>query len=501
MKTLGQILSAPQRSKIDLTTPISGLANDSREAQAHHAFFVVSGKHTDGAQFIEAALARGVAALIVDSQALFDRFPKTVLIPSTRSALALAACEWHEHPASTMSVVGVTGTNGKTTSTFLLESIFQKAGFASGLIGTVEYRLGSQTRESDLTTPGPLQLQSLLAEMRDQNVTHASMEVSSIALDQCRSDGTEFASILFTNLTQDHLDYHGSFEEYYKTKRRLFTDYKARTAVINTDDPWGRRLLAEMSLSLKPITYGLLPTAQITPVSVRYDLQGLRAMVNVLGKEVELTSPLIGQHNLMNCLGVIGVAVALDISLTTVLEALRSATGAPGRLERVFSGPKGPSIFVDYAHTPDALENVLHSLKELRSRAHSNGRIITVFGCGGDRDRLKRPLMGQAAAQLSDITVATSDNPRTENPESIIDEIEKGMKHLPGRYFRNSKRAEAIALALSLASTDDIVLIAGKGHEAYQIIGREKLPFDDRKVIRDYYQAPSITHAEPGHIS
>ncbi len=489
MITLESLLSrAPiLEHKTPVDVPISGITDDSRMVTKGDVFFAVSGKQLEGGQFIQSAIAAGAGAVIVDRSSDFESHPRTVRVASVRASLAHAACAWNKDPSQHLRVVGITGTNGKTTSSFLLKSIWDHEGIPSAMLGTIEYRFGTHSRDAPLTTPGALELQSHFKEMVQLGLSHAVMEVSSISLDQSRTLGTRFSTALFTNLTQDHLDYHGSVEAYFNAKRRLFEEYSLATAIVNTDDEWGRQLIQRLPSGVRIISFGMESGASVCADNANFSLQGTQAAIQIIGQEYSLQSPLIGRHNLMNCLGVLACCESLGHPIEKALIALKAATGAPGRLERVDSGLGSPHVFVDYAHTPDALENVLQSLNRLRTQLAGFGRIITVFGCGGDRDKSKRPLMGRAASQLSDVAIATSDNPRTEDPESIIDAIELGIVSGRAKYFRDSKRAGAIELALSMASPSDIILVAGKGHETYQIIGREKLPFDDRQVIRDYY--------------
>lgn len=484
MKRISDILPSNSiiSSKADLRTHITGVADDSRGVSQGHLFFAIPGKHSDGTQFIDQAFERGAAAIVVEDEATYKNNNRCIRVRSVRSALAFAGCTWNDNPSQHMDVVGITGTNGKTTSSFLLHSVWESLGVIAGLIGTVEYRYGTHVQEAPLTTPGSLFLQGLLADMKQAGVEKVAMEVSSIALEQHRTQGTRFKVGVFTNLTQDHLDYHHDFENYFQAKKNLFTKHPVEFAAINIDDPWGERLLKELPSSVRPYTFGLQKSSDVHPLSTEFSFDGTRAAISVRGKKLRFVSPLIGAHNLLNCLGVITTCECLDLPIDSVCAALSQKTGAPGRLERVAGHPDRPAVFVDYAHTPDALHNVLHALQDLK-----RSRIITVFGCGGDRDRTKRPLMGKAVSQASDVTIATSDNPRTEEPESIIDEIEKGVDLSQTIYHRDSDRAAAIRHALSIATPNDIVLIAGKGHETYQIIGTKKLPFDDRQVIRDHY--------------
>lgn len=473
-------------AKVGGETPISGLAHNAARVEPGHAFFAMVGSQADGHLFVADALAKGAAVAVVEKAEAFLSHPRVVQVRSTREALALAAARWHDEPSRSFRLVGVTGTNGKTTTTYLLRSVWDALGLTSGVLGTVEYHIGAHREPSTLTTPDPLGLQSLFARIRDAGASHAVIEVSSIALDQARVGGSRFDVGIFTNLTQDHLDYHGDMESYYQAKLRFFRDYGLRVAVINADDPWGKRLLGE-SRAGKNLSFSLEgAAADFRLVHARYEKSGSQAVVATPEGEIALGTPLIGKHNLYNALGVLAASHALGLSLRAAAEALAVAPGAPGRLERVALEGRRPHVFVDYAHSDDALRNVLGSLGRLRSAGEA--RIITVFGAGGDRDRGKRPKMAAVVSSLSDVTVATSDNPRTEDPDRILDDIEAGIDRSRTRYYRERDRRRAIGLALSLAGPDDLVLVAGKGHENYQILGRDKVPFDDREVVREYFQ-------------
>lgn len=488
MKSIEQLVpsSELQQTKVAVGTSLTAITDNSEKVTPGAVFFAVRGTRSDGHRFIPQALARGASAIVVEEASEFPLHPHTILVSSSRLALARAACRWYDEPTQRLHLVGVTGTNGKTTTTYLLKSLWSGLAITSGIIGTVEYQIGTKREPSRLTTPDALGLQSLFSQMVSAGVTHAAMEVSSIALDQFRVGGSQFEVALFTNLTQDHLDYHADFESYYQAKRRLFLDYPLRVGAVNLDDPWGRRLYQELP-SGKRLGFSL--SQQNSDFSVQdpvFSKAGTKAIVQTPAGIVPLFSPLIGKHNLYNTLGALTVAYALGQDLRVAAQALESAPGAPGRLERVMIGTQYPNIFVDYAHTEDALLNVLRALSELKGQ--QAGRIFTVFGCGGDRDRSKRSHMAEVASSWSDVTIATSDNPRTEDPDRIVDDVEQGIRRDKTRYHRETNRREAIYWALAQAGPEDIVLVAGKGHETYQIIGHEQFPFDDREVIRDYYR-------------
>lgn len=489
MKRLGELLN-PLRikaSKVSLDSPISGLNIKAQEIQKNELFVAIQGSSFDSHTLVPEALERNAAAAVVQSQDAFESNPRTILVDCTRGQLAEAASAWFGHPTDQFSLIGITGTNGKTTSAYLMRQLWTQLGKINGMVGTVETCIGQECFSSQLTTPGPLELQSTFARMVQQRVDSAAMEVSSIALDQKRTGGCHFAAGLFTNFTQDHLDYHHTLENYFQSKLKLFTDYGLPLAVVNWDDPWAKRVLVE-GRAKRTLTFSLVDrTCDFFAAKIVCSVRGTESEIKTPQGDFKFYSPLIGQHNLQNILGVLAVFYGLGEKCETVLQGLSKATGAPGRLERVMTGKGYPSIFVDYAHTEDALKNVLQSLRLFKP---NSSRIISVFGCGGDRDRLKRPKMGGVVSSLSDITVVTSDNPRTEEPQKIIDDIKEGLLPQAKVYFEVNRK-KAIQWALKEAHPDDLVLIAGKGHETYQIVGTTQFPFDDRQVVRDYY-----SHAE-----
>lgn len=486
MRALSDILLEVKKLGPALTgrEQVLRITQDSKDIRKGDLFFAIRGTKVDGHQFVSSALEKGAVAAIVEERETFSSSPHCVWVDSTRKALGQSAALWNENPSQSFKLVGVTGTNGKTTTTFLLKEVWESLEKNVGLIGTVENQVGKKREPSQLTTPGPLELQALFARMREEKVAFAAMEVSSIALEQHRTAGTHFEAAVFTNLTQDHLDYHGTFDRYLESKLRLFTDYSVPFAVVNAEDSYANEIIRHASRS-RVITFGIETDATFKVRSAHYGKSGTLAEIDTPNGVVALKIPLIGKHNLLNCLGVLATTYVLGLDQKKVVAALEFAKGAPGRLERVMAGNRFPHIFVDYAHSDDALKNVLASLNDLRR--NTSGRIITVFGCGGDRDRTKRPKMAEVVSSVSDITIATSDNPRTENPETIIDEIEKGIVVEKTWYHREVNRREAIYWALKNANPEDVVLVAGKGHENYQIIGTEKFPFDDREVIREYY--------------
>ena len=466
---------------------VAGIAYDSRKVGPGSLFVAVPGLKQDGRRFVPEAVARGAGVVVVEgTDPLAGSDTARVLVPSSREALARLADAYYGHPSRGLTLVGVTGTNGKTTSAFLVEALLRAAGHRPGLIGTIEYRIGDMIEPAGQTTPEAVELQSLLARMRDAGVTGAAMEVSSHALALSRVTGTEFDVAVFTNLTQDHLDFHGTMDEYRRAKARLFTLLAGgrkprRAAVVNGDDPAGRSMVD--GLALRTLVFGLEGAADVKPRRFVSAMEGIRLEADTPAGVVALDSRLVGEHNVMNLLGAIGVGVALEMSPARIGEALASVRAVPGRFERVEAGQPF-LVAVDYAHTPDALERTLTTARRLVT---GGGRVGVVFGCGGDRDRGKRPIMGEIAVRLADRAWATSDNPRTEPPAAIIDEILAGIARAGvgrDRYTAIVDRAAAIRDALGWARAGDVLVIAGKGHEPYQIIGTEVIAFDDRAVAR-----------------
>ncbi len=464
---------------------VTGLASDSRKVEPGTVFVAVPGFKQDGRKFIPEALQRGAAVVVTEGE---DPLPgeaqARILVPSVREALARLADAYFGHPSRRLTVVGITGTNGKTTTAYLVEALLRAKGMRPGVVGTIQYRVGDQELPAGQTTPEPVELQSLLARMVDAGARGVAMEVSSHALALHRVDGMAFDVGVFTNLTQDHLDFHGTLEAYRQAKARLFVllagGGKPRPwAVINADDPAGRSMTEGLDLTV--LTYGMGSSAQIRQRRFTSGIDGISLEAETPAGPLALRSPLIGEHNVMNLLAALGVGLALGMRPATVASALGSVASVPGRFEQVDAGQPF-LVVVDYAHTPDALERVLTTTRKL-----TGARLGVVFGCGGDRDRGKRPIMGGIAARLSDRVWITSDNPRSEDPLAIMREIETGVRRVwptPDRHVMIFDRRRAIRDALAWARSGDAVVIAGKGHETYQIIGSELLPFDDRAVAR-----------------
>ncbi len=468
------------------TDEVSGLAYRSDCVKPGDMFFCIVGLKVDGHSFAQDAINRGARFIVLERKLyLADTDDVTLIVVNdSRKAMAHVAAKFYGCPSSSFTLVGVTGTNGKTTTTYLVEQIARAAGKKTGVIGTVGIEIAGERFKATRTTPESPDLQRTFATMRDARCDVVSMEVSSHALDLLRTWHTDFAVTAFSNLTQDHLDYHHTFEAYFEAKALLFSrDYPAKR-VICIDDKWGRELLRRCSAADDwVITTGFDSSAQIHPVSVDLSADHTHVVLDVRGKRVEFTYPLVGRFNVSNIMCAYAVGVALGVSQDVIVRALSEAPQVPGRLERVKAASDGGvAVFVDYAHTPDALAKAISSIKALAKK-----RTIVVFGCGGDRDASKRSIMGRVALD-ADFAVVTSDNPRTEDPNAIIDDIVSGMGDKTGRYEVVSDRRSAIARAIELAEPGDAILIAGKGHEDYQIVGDTVLDFDDRKVAAEELQ-------------
>jgi len=451
----------------------SGIAYRSDRVHPGDVFFCVPGFAVDGHQFAADAAGRGAVALVVERR-LDVELPQFI-VEDARVALAYASAEFYERPSEMIEIVGITGTNGKTTTTYILDSILRSAGMSTGIIGTVETRISGERRSSGRTTPESADVQELFAEMRDAGVDACSMEVSSHAIDLHRVDAMRFAVAAFTNLTQDHLDFHHTIEEYFSVKRRLFTDLDCEARVVNIDDPFGQGLANELGGTL---TVGRSKGAHVRAVDESLSATGASFTLKSPAGDARVSLPLAGAFNVSNALVAAGCAFSLGVGLDDVVAGLEDAPQVPGRLERIDCG-QGFSVVVDYAHTPDSLEKVIDAVREVTS-----GRVVVVFGCGGDRDPDKRPVMGRAAA-AADYAIVTSDNPRSEDPVSIILQIEDGLRDASASYEVEVDRRTAIARAVSMAKIGDTILIAGKGHEDYQIFAEQTVHFDDREVARE----------------
>jgi UDP-N-acetylmuramoyl-L-alanyl-D-glutamate--2,6-diaminopimelate ligase len=480
-----------------LDREVFDIAHDSRKVRPGSLFVAVRGFHSDGHQFIPQAVQAGAVAIVAEKGHNETAFRMTplIVVDDSRRALALLAAAFYGHPSQNLILVGITGTNGKTTTTYLIKSIIEAAGRKAGLIGTIDYRVGDKVYTAPNTTPESLDLQRLLAEMVGLGAEYCVMEVSSHALALCRTVGCEFAVAGFTNLTQDHLDFHESMESYFRVKLLLFAGLSPNAfAVINSDDVRATEIIG--ATRAKVLTTGLSERADIRPSgSIGHGTRGLSFSVATPSGTISVESPLVGRHNIYNILSAIGIGTALGFASDDIARGISAMTAVPGRMEKVDEGQPF-CVVADYAHTEDALVRLLEAVREITA-----GKVITVFGCGGDRDRSKRPKMGAAAVNGSDIVIVTSDNPRTEDPLRIIDEIEKGMEAsgvrlpvcdlvsatAPGKtpYCVIPDRHAAIAAAINMAGKGDVVVLAGKGHEDYQIIGDRKIHFDDREVARE----------------
>ncbi|AEH44320.1 UDP-N-acetylmuramyl-tripeptide synthetase [Thermodesulfatator indicus DSM 15286] len=453
-------------------TPIAGLTDDSREVKPGYAFVACRGTSADGHKFIPQALEAGAVAILAERKLDLPDNIAQVVLPDTRKALPELASAFYDYPEKDLIFIGVTGTNGKTSVTYFLYQILVKLTGGVGLIGTIFYDTGLGLSRASLTTPGPVKLRALLAAMRQADYRHVVMEVSSHALDQDRVAGLAYHVAGFTNLSRDHLDYHGTMEAYYQAKKKLFTEYLRASgqAVINVANPWGRRLAEEISAPVIKIGEDL--RGMVTERSQA----GYSFLLEYGHQKYPLATTLYGDFQLENLLIAIGCGLALGFSFEDLLSCSRELKPPPGRLEPV--GQKnGALIFVDYAHTPEALAVALKSLKPMARR------LIVLFGCGGDRDKGKRPLMGQVAEDLADIVILTSDNPRSEKPEDIINDIMAGMKKTP--FLVEPDRYQAMVKAVSALEKGDVLLVAGKGHEDYQEISGKRIPFSDREVLRE----------------
>lgn len=479
----------------DPRASVSGLVSDSRQIKKDCVFIAIKGERFDGHSVLDQVVEKGASALVVESEA---RVPKTfsgavVVVDDSRKALGQLSAHYYGYPSRSMYCMGVTGTNGKTSVTYMLEAILSHAGMSCAVMGTIDHHLGDKVFSSELTTEDSLTLQRRLLEFSTLGAKALALEVSSHALDQGRVDNVEFNSVVFTNLTRDHLDYHRSEETYFKAKERLFrelpwkSEAKAVRAIINADDPWSKKLNIAERASVW--TYGSKKTNKKLDFSFELKsshFSGTEFSLECPAGSADFFLPVIGLHNIYNAVAAVAAALDAGVSLEACLEALYKFKSVPGRLERV-SDPKGRYIFVDYAHTDNALGSVLGALIQVRKLSGEKNKVITVFGCGGDRDRGKRPLMGFVASNFSDIVIVTSDNPRKEEPMVVIEEILKGRRQEHrSELFVEPDRRVAIGKALEVSKKGDVILIAGKGHEPYQIIGEEKFPFDDRAVVEEF---------------
>ena len=458
-----------------------GVKQDSRRVEAGDLFVARSGGKAKGADFARAAVERGAVALIVEHGASLPALSVPLIeVADARFSLALAAEAVYGNPSRDLAVIGITGTNGKTTTSWLVERALSGLGQKPARLGTVGFAFGGQSVDSALTTPEADDISRYAAHARDGGGTHFVMEVSSIALSLERVRALHFQVAAFSNLTQDHLDFHGTLAEYGETKARLFTELLPEVSVINVDDPFGEKLALRVELAQRRVLrVSKRRGADLFPKDIKVDAQGIRGVLATPSGEVRLESRLVGEHNLDNLLLCLGILAALGLDLEAAARALADSPQVPGRLERCDEPGDDVLVLVDYAHTPDALERVL-----VASRSMTKGKLCCVFGCGGDRDPQKRPRMGAAVGRLADYAYLTNDNPRSEEPQAIAAAVEVGLREMEGQYEVELDRARAIERAISRAESGDVVLIAGKGHEPYQLIGAQSLPFDDRVEAR-----------------
>jgi len=496
VKKLKTILTAVAINNIigDINKEISGLAYDSRKVKKDDLFFCINGFKADGHAFALKAQEAGATAVVVERT-----LPKVtitqIVVNNTREAMAKIASAFFDYPTRKLKLIGITGTNGKTTTSYMIESVMSAAGYKTGMLGTVEYRIGSEKIPVDRTTPESLDLQEFFARMVDAGVDAAVIEVSSHAIDLLRVEACEFDVVVFTNLSRDHLDYHGTIEEYFEVKKRIFdkrscapkqavgkaTNRNASRGphqVINIDDEYGRKLIQRGEG--KQLRYSLKDKTEVYASGIMLRADGSAVKIHTGSGTVDVDLKMPGLYNISNALAAAGVSIALGIDLEKIKVGLERLGSVPGRFERVDTGQEF-TVIVDYAHTPDSLEKVLSAARQL-----TEGRLITLFGCGGDRDKGKRPMMGRIAAELSDHVIITSDNPRSEDPREIIMEIKNGIEeNLLRRCEIEADRRNAIAMALEGAQKDDFVVIAGKGHEQGQEIAGEKIPFDDVQIAKE----------------
>jgi UDP-N-acetylmuramoyl-L-alanyl-D-glutamate--2,6-diaminopimelate ligase len=458
---------------------VSGLAYFSKLVEPHQVFVAIRGEKADGYNFIPEAIKRGAAAIVSDRPRPADLEITWIQVPDVREALALMSAAFYGYPSLKLKTVGITGTKGKTTTTYILEEIFRSAGFVPGVIGTIEYRWKDKKVSAERTTPEAPDIQRILSQMVADGVTHCLLEVSSHSLELKRVLGIGFDVAVFTNLSGEHLDYHQTLDNYFEAKKKLFSlNHKRQASIINLDDPWGEKLITE--LPMRTITFGFKPQALVRAESFSIEENEMKAIISYPGGKLNINSSLIGRHNLYNLLAAISTALVLSVPSQAIIKGISSLKVVPGRFELIPNN-LGFKIIVDYAHTDNALDNLLQTVRTLKPK-----RIILVFGCGGDRDRYKRPRMGEVAGRLADWTIITSDNPRSEEPVQIIEEIEKGFRQIrSSNYEKVVDRRQAIEKALKMARKGDWVVIAGKGHETYQIFRDKTINFSDVETVRE----------------
>jgi len=481
IKTLIKNLNIASTSG-SLDAEITGISCNSKEVKKGFVFVAIKGSNLDGYEFIQEAIDKGASCVVAQKDFKTRGKIARVFVKNTKKALIKLAIKFYDNPSRKIKLIGITGTNGKTTVSHLVESILKQSGFNTGLIGTISYRFGRHVIDAKNTTPGALELQSIFSGMVKEGIDYAVMEVSSHSIDQRRIEGLEFDAAIFTNISAEHLDYHHSMQDYKNTKARLFTDLpKEAFAVLNTDDELGMEVFKKASC--KKLTYAVSQQADVELRTYCIHDKGLSLEIATPKGRLKIESALFGRYNIYNILAAVSAALTQGIALEKIKKGIEDVNCIPGRLQKIGCAPY--TIFIDYAHTEDALENVLFSLKEVCKR-----KIITVFGCGGDRDKLKRPKMGKVASRLSDFIFITTDNPRTETPASISREILNGIKKNSLKATRVIlDREEAIKEAIGVAKAGDCILIAGKGHEKYQVLKDRTVPFDDCEVVRSCLQS------------
>ena len=483
MTKLRQLLGSTVKASHPLASQaVKGLQYDSRQIGRDELFFAFPGEHVDGHKFVKSALAAGALAVVSEREAPAKLKGQWIQVPHGRRALAQAALKFYGHPDRRLKLTGVTGTNGKTTTVYLIDAILDAAGFKTARLGTIEHKVGERRIRAVNTTPESLDLVRFLDDLDELGGTHATLEASSHALELGRIFGMDFHTAVFTNLSRDHLDFHSTMESYARAKRRLVEGAGGKppkVMVINNDDPVGQEFLE--TIAGPKLSFGVQNPSDVMAENVDIRLSGLRFQANTPCGRLEVHSSLSGEFNVGNLLAAIGAAISLDVGLETIASGIAACRGVPGRFQQVDAGQPFV-VLVDYAHTDDALRRLVEAARTLLTRSKGRGRVITMFGCGGDRDRTKRPAMGEIAGRLSDRVILTSDNPRSENPLDIINDILVGLRRMDAVHEIEPDRAAAIHLALSHAQSGDIVLLAGKGHEAYQTIGDETVPFDDRET-------------------
>jgi len=458
---------------------VENISYNSKQIKHPGLFFAIEGKKSNGYDFIDEAIERGAISIVAEKDFLTYKSITKVIVEDIRKACALIAANFYSHPSERVEVIGITGTNGKTTILYLIAAIMQYSGRNCGMIGTINYRIGDRLIPAVNTTPSSITLQMFLREMEISGITSCAMEVSSHALDQNRVDAIEFNKAIFTNLTSEHLDYHKNMEEYFSVKSKLFSMLKEdAVAIINCDDNYGRLLIRKCKNQV--LTYGINNRSDVRAFDIDVSCKGASFKVETPKQVLNIETSLIGVYNIYNILAAISFAYSAGLKPSDTQEAIRDFKGAPGRLQPIEVCDKDFSVFIDYAHTNDALLNVLSTLKKI-----AKGDIIVVFGCGGDRDRKKRPEMAKVAAEFADYVVITSDNPRDEDPKKIIDDIVRGLPKDFKDYRICIDRKKAIEYAISMAKSNDMILIAGKGHECYQVFKDTTIPFDDKKTAEE----------------